>query len=77
MEKKLAEFRARRRAEQSKMSEAEVQSRQQTADVHDEPPQKTDDNPTAPHSQQDTVVEVRKLKNVRSCFRILVRPYWL
>ncbi|KAF6732238.1 SAYSvFN domain-containing protein 1 [Oryzias melastigma] len=57
MEKKLAEFRARRRAEQSKMSEAEVQSRQQTADVHDEPPQKTDDNPTAPHSQQDTVVE--------------------
>lgn len=61
MEKKLAEFRARRRAEKSKMSEADLQSRQQSADVHDEQPQKTDDT-SAYHSQEDvTGVEVRKL----------------
>uniref|UniRef100_A0A8C7XEG3 3'(2'),5'-bisphosphate nucleotidase 1 n=1 Tax=Oryzias sinensis TaxID=183150 RepID=A0A8C7XEG3_9TELE len=59
MEKKLAEFRARRRAEKSKMSEADLQSRQQSADVHDEQPQKTDDT-TAYHSQEDvTGVEDR------------------
>ncbi|XP_078799039.1 SAYSvFN domain-containing protein 1 isoform X1 [Oryzias latipes] len=60
MEKKLAEFRARRRAEKSKMSEADLQSRQQSADVHDEQPQKTDDT-SAYHSQEDvTGVERRR-----------------
>lgn len=75
MEKKLAEFRARRRAEKSKMSEADLQSRQQSADVHDEQPQKTDDT-SAYHSQEDvTGVEVRKLsvceESHSCCFRIL------
>uniref|UniRef100_A0A3P9MGN0 SAYSvFN domain-containing protein n=1 Tax=Oryzias latipes TaxID=8090 RepID=A0A3P9MGN0_ORYLA len=62
MEKKLAEFRARRRAEKSKMSEADLQSRQQSADVHDEQPQKTDDT-TAYHSQEDDVTGVERRRD--------------